>query len=391
VLSTLFLAVIPLMVLVGMEHAMQTAATLFFVFQAATVLEKPDQKLPTALWIWGAIMVSLRYENLFVLGVVCALLWWRKGLKSALTIGFLSILPLLLFGFLFWSKGGFPIPNSVLIKGNANIKSLLGGQYAIPSLAGSLGGILLITAVLIFQSYWQKKWSRPFYVLTIFLFSGWLHGIFAQYGWYYRYETYLITLGLFQLLAWAASAYLPDWKTNRSVQILALLFLLLGSNLVLRSLNATLKTPAITHNIYGQQYQMGKFIRSYYPKARIAANDIGALSYYGDIYMLDLWGLASNPVTKARRGGYWNNEFLQKEVKEKKIDLVIIYDSWFDKNLPQPWIKVAEWVIPNNIICGDDNVSFYATSAAAAQQLKLNLQKFEKEQPFDNQWTYFLP
>lgn len=380
-----------LMLILGMEHSLQTALTCSTVFLAADYLTSDSKKPGLPLLLSGVLMVGLRYENLFVLAPILLLILWRKSFWQAFTIGLVCTLPLILFGFLFYSKGGFPVPNSVLIKGNTNIKSLLGGQYAIPTLSGSLTGLLMLALVFLIERLHRKAYDRSFYLLVMFCISVLLHGVFAQFGWYYRYEAYLLTWGVFQLSLLSLEYIRANSLREFSTRAIAIFFLILTSNVWLRSLNATIKTPAIIHNIYGQQVQMGLFLEKYYPNVRLAANDIGAISCYGNAYVLDLWGLASNDVTKARRGGYWNNEFLQKQVKEKNIELVIIYDSWFDKSLSQPWIKVGEWVIPNNIICGDDNVSFYATSAAAAEKLRKNMQDFESKQPKDNSWSYTNP
>lgn len=143
------------------------------------------------------------------------------------------------------------------------------------------------------------------------------------------------------------------------------------------------------YNIYEQQYQMGLFMKQYYQQQTVAANDIGAISYYGNINTLDLWGLGNNEVAVARKKGYWNNDFIRKLVNDKQTKIAVIYDSWFDKDLPNQWFKVATWEMPYNYICGDIKVSFYGISEKDANMLKTNLAAFAPELPADVKVAYF--
>lgn len=390
IIFPLALGVIPSLSLSGMEHTLQIAFTILFVFSSAnTWLHQTTKNIGITIMA-GAVMVGLRYENIFIVAAVCLLLLFNRKIRIAVIIGMVSVLFPLLFGIFFYLKKGFPIPNSVLIKGNNNINTIMGGQVAFTAMSGSLGGILIIAIILVYEKLRQKKYDKDFYILSVFILTVFMHSVFAQFGWFYRYEAYLIVLGSFQLLTMLLRNFSFSWLASPFMKIMGVFFILLCSNLFLRAFNATRKTPAIVHNIYDQQLQMGQFIKTYYPNARVAANDIGALCFYGNIYMLDMWGLASNEVTKARKGGYWNNDFLQQQVKSKNIELVIMYDSWFDRQLPDNWIKVASWTMPNNIICGDDDVSFYATNEASANLLKKNITTYTNQQlPKDNTAKFF--
>ena len=58
-----------------------------------------------------------------------------------------------------------------------------------------------------------------------------------------------------------------------------------------------------------------------------------------------------------------------------------MYDSWFQ--IPAEWIKVGEWQIRDNVVCGDDTVSFYAVDPAATPGLIENLRAFASRLPAD--------
>ena len=55
---------------------------------------------------------------------------------------------------------------------------------------------------------------------------------------------------------------------------------------------------------------MGQFLQRYYNNETIAANDIGAVSYFSNAGVLDLWGLANIEIARSRKNGYWNPEFV---------------------------------------------------------------------------------
>ena len=60
-----------------------------------------------------------------------------------------------------------------------------------------------------------------------------------------------------------------------------------------------------------------------------------------------------------------------------------MYESWFSKlgGIPYEWIKAGEWKIPDNFICGDDKVSFYAVTPEERNMLENNLKKYSNELP----------
>jgi len=388
---TMILAVIPSLSLSGMEHTLQISFTLFFVHAAATYIVSDDKKIsfwPVAML--AALMVFTRYENVFLVGSVCGILLLRKKIAPAFLIGAASIVPVVLFGIFFYSKGGFPIPNSVLIKGNTNFKSIAGGQISLPALSMSLGGILIVACLVAYDRMKRGLYDRDFYLVAIFIITTFFHSVFAQFGWFFRYEAYLIVLAVSQLLKMFLQEF--NWKEWRkpATLIFGAFTIVMCSNLVLRVANAQRKTAGAIHNIYDQQYQMGKFVEEYYNGQAIAANDIGAISYFGDIKTLDLWGLANNEVTKARKDNYYNTAFLRELVKKNDTKLIMIYDSWFKPDISQDWVKVARWYLPYNVICGDDMVTFYAPNAAAAGMLKQNLLQYaETHLPKENRVEYY--
>ncbi|MEO5683181.1 MAG: hypothetical protein ABIQ88_11110 [Chitinophagaceae bacterium] len=390
VIVTLLVGTIPALTLLGMEHTLQIAFTLFFVHRMASVLTAPQKQNIWQAAAWGACMTFTRYENAFFIMAAFSLLVWQKNIKSALFISLAGALPLVLFGLYSKMHGGYFLPNSVLIKGNQNLKYFLNGGTSVLQATGTISAIMLVAIIICFRKLQTKKTDRDFWILALLIIAGLLHSVLASFGWFYRYEAYLIVLGSLHLsklaLQWFQQNGFAGLKRQMvPVALLAVLFY----SLPVRGLNSLRNSIRAIYNIYEQQYQMGTFLKQYYKGQTVAANDIGAISYMADLNTIDMWGLGNNEIATARKNGYWNNAFLQKVVKENNTRVTVMYDSWFDKELTKPWVKVATWEMPYNYICGDIYVTFYGNTEAEAILLKNNLAAFEEQLPKDIKVKYF--
>ena len=168
-----------------------------------------------------------------------------------------------------------------------------------------------------------------------------------------------------------------------------ILLFAIGFPFVLRSMAAYTKAKQACYNIYEQQFQMARFIRENYDGKPIAANDIGALSYYTESPVVDLWGLGSIEVARGKKERRWTPEFLADLVKRKQVKVAIVYDEWFDPTLLANWKKVATWQIVNNVICGGEVVTFYATELEGGTELKKKLVGYQTNLPSDVKVFYY--
>jgi hypothetical protein len=384
VILTLFLGAIPSLAALGMEHTFQIAFTLFFVHAAASLFG--NEKANASVWAaagWGALMVITRYENAFIVAAACGLLFIRKKYAAAAIIGFISALPILLFGLYAVSQGGLFVPNSIQIKVRQNYAQLLNGGTAILELASSISGLIVMSAIVIIHKLRKQYADRSLWILSIFILAALMHTVFGGFGWFYRYEAYLIVLGVFHLLIIGFTRMQQTSWRNREFLIYAAVAVLFTFNLPLRGLNALRNYMRSTYNIYEQQYQMGLFMKRYYAGQTVAANDIGAISYMADLNTVDLWGLGDNEVTIARKGGYWNAKFLQQLVEKKQAGIAVIYDSWFWEELRNNWVKIGTWEVSYSFMLGDTKVTFYAIDPNQAAALKKNLAEFSNTLPKD--------
>src|SRR5262249_25795248 len=110
---------------------------------------------------------------------------------------------------------------------------------------------------------------------TVVMVSVVLHRYLPDYGWYERYQGYLIALGVFFALG-----ALSEVLTARHATVIAVL--ILGFTLLLAPTKYRLlwHTPVATENTYVQRYQAGLFLEHYYDHLPIATGELGYISYF---------------------------------------------------------------------------------------------------------------
>ena len=398
--SVIFFTPLPALVFTGQEHTLHTVLTVAFVYLSAVVLSrgKIDSFESSWLLILAPLIVMTRYEGLFLVFVLGVLFLVRGNPLYALALFGLCILPVVIYGLISFSNGWYLLPNSVLLKGNIPDISSLGhlinfirSGYQQMALRPHVY-ILILGTLLIFHFRINKEreiWKDRTIMMIVFIGTTCLHMQFAKTGWFYRYEAYLVALGVF-VMAISLSAYLGErsriWISKKSVvRYVPLAFLTLFTLLpfVARGILSVRNIPAATKNIYEQQYQIGVFLKKFYQGEGVAANDVGVINYLADIRCIDLWGLANSEVARAKKKREYNTEKIDKLTKEANAKIAVLYEQCFDVcgGLPRQWIKVGQWKILNNLVCAHDIVSFYAVDRLARNILIANLQEFSSELP----------
>src|SRR5207244_5808529 len=89
---------------------------------AGAMLSAPLVRRGQQAFRWALVLAPLvtvaRFEGLFVVFVVCVLLFVRGRLLAAVLLGGAALLPVLVYGAVSAANGGFWLPNSVLLKGS---------------------------------------------------------------------------------------------------------------------------------------------------------------------------------------------------------------------------------------------------------------------------------
>jgi hypothetical protein len=397
-LGIVWLTSLPVLALSGMEHTLHLGLTLWFAGDALTLLTTSEAP-PSRMYLTAAALSMARFEGLFLLGVVCLGLLWRRQVWAALSLGVSGFLPVAAYGLWSLSHGWYFLPNSLLLKGNLPaLDSLSGIINALGYRALYYLGFTPHLAILFFVSAFALAYARrrqlplereALMLNGLFLATTLLHLQFASVGWFYRYEAYLVCWGLVGcacLLPKVARTLRAEMTRAGNRLRVALLMLIVGFGSIplgVRAVNAWRDAPQATTNIYEQQYQMARFVQQFYQGQAIALNDIGAVNYLSDIRTVDLYGLGTLPVVGLKRARQYDTEAIAALTQRQGVKIALLYEHIYDEygGLPSAWSKVGEWTISNNVICGDTRVAIYAVEPTERPRLIEALRQFQTQLP----------
>jgi hypothetical protein len=352
------------------------------------VIEKPETLSFPKLVLMGASLAGIRYEGLFEGGLLVLWLWKNKDYQKGLFFGAGMLIPVCWLGFYSMAQGWFFLPNSLILKGyTMNIqetKDLF--HYLLSWLSKAANNPHAISAMLMlyFLYFWpDSKANKNKIWIGFVLGISLIHFILARYNHVYRYEAYLMAL------AWVAF-----WKTTCQTKVTvgfislkqilissptqSLLYLALIFSPLYRSIDSYVVGTRAMVNIYDQQVQMARFIRSYYNDDTIGAIDIGAVAYYSDAKVLDLWGLADLDIAWLKLKNNYTSEGINQICKAKNMSIAIGYGNLMKH---PDWKKVESWVMPHNVVCSRDTIDFYAFTPNSRSELIQNLKHFHSELP----------
>jgi len=388
-IALVFFTPLPTLVLSGMEHTLQIAAV-FWLLDRVRATEEDAAETTRTLVLLGAasaLAASARYESLFLIAPAAVLLWIDRRRRAAVTAVVAAVIPLAAYAAVSVAHGWPPLPNSLLLKratfegsGAAAILDRLGG-HALHALAGAPHLLVLLVAVLVLSALRpapaaMRRWDAIFVVGTV------LHLQLAALGWLFRYEAYLVAIGVVLVarhLAEPSSDAAAFGTAARAALTVAVL--VAAAPLVTRAAQAADQTPRAVKNIYEQQYQMGLFLHGLPAGSTVMANDIGAIAYLADVRLIDLYGLATRETARARREGRVDRALLARLAAPVPPAAVVIYRSWFADAIPPDWIQVGTWKVPEEVVVADRTVSFYATRPAEAALLARALATFAARLP----------
>ena len=343
---------------------------------------------------------TIRYESIFVVSAISGLLLLRRLWWQAALVAIVAIAPVGIYGLFSVANGSLWLPNSIVSKSHplaldfGSLFKLFGyndfkGKEHIPLLLAPHLLTLAIAALLVYRTRYSEQtgfWNSGQLRLVIFGVTVFLHLQLAGIGWFYRYEDYVIVLGLVGL----AHAWFEDWEVRpptfeltkkwvakyAATSILIFILLLPLSDRAVRALDLT---PQANTNIYEQQYQVGLFLRQYYTGAAVAANDIGAINYLADLKTVDLSGLGTVEITKlARENPVTQQAQIAAILHTRGVKIAVVLDGYAP---PADWIAVGRWQTPNPVVLAADTVWFYALADSEVEHLRTSLQQFGPNLP----------
>ncbi len=369
--------------LTGMEHSLQVALALAVILGMIAA----GRGRPTPPYLLGAIVAGplVRYESAALSAAAILLLLvlgrWRAAILAA--TGCLALAGL--FSLFLISLDLEPLPGPVL----ENIEVTSGtGWSALPahvwvrlkSILAVLPARVLasLTGVLVAVALGSRR--RDAALLLCGTVAAMLHLSFGSFGGFARYEIYILA-SVVALLIYGLRRPLRGLITARG----PIVGLLAAGAVLVPTLSGyaviAYLTPQAAHNIHQQHDQMHRFVTEHYRKP-VAVNDLGRVSYRNPGYVLDLWGLSSRQVRRARLDGdsAWPAAFVERD----GIELAMIFDSWFAGRIPPTWRLVARLQLHGKRITpGSSTVSFYLTRPGPAGEILEHLHRFRATLPAD--------
>lgn len=390
----------------GMEHTLQILITLGFVACAVKVLANdnpsPFAGLAPGMYVSALFITFVRYDSAFVALSVCMLLFLRRRWFQSVALGLIVLVPVAVYGWISTSHGWYFLPNSIILKSGL-LESQAGGLmgtlasregffywklFGNPHLSFTLALALMIYAL---RADSNSVWDERQNLLLVFVVTTILHMQFAQAGWFYRYEAYLMALGLVAVLAGIADfgavlqrgSFQNPRDLARGLSIFGVAIFLMVPAFD-RGLIAWTLAPQAMNDRYIEHVIPARFIERFYGDDVVMVNDIGAPCFYSDAKILDIYGLGTKEPLEFRRepNGY-DKDDLEKWAREEGAKIAIVQMGWgqITGRLPESWTYVALWDVPRNVVFGDTEIGWFATSEDEVEPLTAALAEFFPEVP----------
>lgn len=391
VLFTLFFAVLHLQFLSGMEHVFQV---FLFVINIICFYHWDKNKL-AVFGFYGTILLMglTRFESMFYFVVLAFVLVLIKRWKEAFGVLVAGFIPIIIFCYFNYQQDGYFFPNSVVVKGtklsfNSNFlmqcKTIIFNNFLFNISFYKVGFFpILLSIVLIYKDFrripFQEVIKNNFF-LIVFSLVMICHSMFADLKGLFRYEAYILvgfSMGLIPKLTDLFSDFRKYCKNEKLISFLVVLNVLL---MIYKGWVAHQVLDNGGKNIYEQQMQSARFLHTFYNDSKVVANDIGAITYYTDIHLLDIAGLGSKETIPFNENKRVLNDkferFLDQYCLDNKYEIAIVYDWWLQGHVPKNWKKAAVLKIANKVTVARLEVSVYSINTDNFRQLKENIKKF---------------
>jgi len=386
---------LPGLAAVGMEHTLHIA----FLLQALVWLQDWLDGVDGRAWRRAVLMLGLaaatRFETPFVaagIGVGLLLLCvprlrpsprprLLRQTQRAVVLGLVSLIPLACYAVVNLAMGQDALPNSVVAKsalggGTSGIRiTLVGTVEALAKDPVVLVGFVLALTYCLAAFYGGPR--RYLVLATTLVVTAVLHSALASYGWYERYQAYLVAIVvLFVLLA--ARECVPVRFIKAAPAVIAVA----GALLVPVKWDLLRQAPLAADNTYLQRYQAALFVERYYKGLPIATGEVGYIALYHDGPLLDVLGLASHEVLSARRDHRATAAFWADIVKRAGARLIVVYPLSIFFDTPAQWILVGELTLHEKTLSAfEPALQFWAPAVGDVARIHAQLLAFRARLP----------
>lgn len=368
------------LIFMGLEHVLHVAACLFILSGLISYIER--QQLPRSFWVAFILAPLIRFEALALAGLVLGWFMLERRWRWVLWGGLAIAIPQILHASWLMSMGLPPLPTSLLFKSDTLAHPIThSGQLTLLAQLGAdvlvnlhkEGGIfsLGLCGLLLVNCLWLRGRQR---VLALVLALATLaHVLFGRFGWFERYHVYLYALN-FNALLYFNYARLTASAAWRSVGLVCF-FLCASAPLVFQ-----LRIPQAGAEVWRQSWQLHEFLTAYW-REPVMAVDIGAVSWGNPQEVIDILGLGSESIRRARSQGNGYYDFAGV-ARGKGIRLAIMFiPAGFDMKMPAGWTPVALFHLDSKPVVLPQDFTLVATSPQAVAPLMSALQNWQKTLP----------
>ncbi len=368
------------LVMTGLEHSLHLFVGLLFAMACLRLAETPSGGV-RMLMATACVLPLIRFEGAAAAAAGWLLLVWLRRWRPAAWLAGLLVLEFASWVMFTHSQGLPVMPSSVQMK--SSLVSGIAGQGGIGHVLGLLlhnitvsfalrqGALLMIMMVVLalMVAAAGRHSHRRFGVIVLLL--GLAHVCFGQYGWYARYEIYVLALAVYAVIV-VGRDY---WVRPEHVAGFACLLAIVAAPYVRNLVDA----PAASRSIYEQQFQMRRFVADFW-RQPVAVGDLGWVSYHNPSYVLDLEGLGSEEVRKMRKAGTFDSARIDELARLHQVSLAMVYDGRVTGLIPSSWAKVA--VLRTSVVaCPSDKVAFYVVNPGQREELVKKLKLFKAGLP----------
>lgn len=391
VLFTLFFSVLHVQVLSGMEHVFHV---FLFVVNILCLSNLKSRYSVFGFYLTLLLMGLVRFESMFYFVILAFLFLLIKKWKDAFGILLIGFIPIVVFCYFNYQHDGYLFPNSVIVKGTKftfdshfphQLKTVFLDNFLLNISFYKIGFFpIMMCLIFIIRDFRTKNFQliiNDHFLLIVISLLMVCHSMFADLKGMFRYEAYILT-GFSMALIPKLKGLFEHFRTYIKKELII-------SGLVLANIFLLVYKFSFAHkmlidggkNIYEQQIQSARFLHSYYNESKIVANDIGAVTYFTNIHLLDMAGLGSKETIVFNENKRWADKqfqgFLTQYTITNDYDIAIIYEAWLQNHIPENWRKVAELKINNPITVARDKVSIYSINKNNIDKLKQHVRNFK--------------
>ncbi|MCY0969491.1 hypothetical protein [Chryseobacterium wangxinyae] len=391
-LFTVFFSLLHLHVLMGMEHIFQV---FLFAVNIYCLSQKDKSKIASGVFFSTLFLMGLvRFESMFYFVILAFVFLILKNWRDALLVLIIGFLPIVLFCCFNFQQSGYYFPNSVVVKGTRlsldstlfnQIKNIFIHKLLLNISFYKIGIFPILICILIIRKSWKgNKFSdiiKNNFLLVVFSLLMICHTLFADLKGAFRYEAYIL-VGFSMAIIPKIINLFENFRSFIKEETLLSFLIVMNIFLMIYKLNSGHQLLRYgSKNIYEQQVQSARFLNQYYNHAKVVANDIGAITYFTDIRLLDIAGLASTEtIVFNEKNAVFGSEFksfLTDYCDDHQFEIAVVYEDWLQGQIPDNWRKVADLTIQNKTTVANSRVSIYSIDQTKIDLLKENIKRFK--------------